>query len=246
MTAARWRHASLAAIALGSFALLFALPPITQDPAYHAFADTRVWLGVPNFLNVASNAVFLVVGAVGIRVAYQQPAWLVLFAGVFSVGIGSAYYHWQPSDTTLVWDRLPMTVGFMGLFAAVIGESVDARLGRVMLAPAVVIGLASVLWWVWFDDLRFYGWVQFVPLVTILMVLALFDAKFTHRSLVVVALGWYALAKMLEHLDADVFAVTGGAVSGHTLKHLSAAVGCVTILWMLTVRTSRATATGID
>lgn len=234
-----WRHATLITIALGAFLLLFALPPIPQNPAYHTFADTRLWFGIPNFLNVASNAIFLLVGAAGIRVTLSRPAWLVLFVGVTCVGIGSAYYHWQPSSATLVWDRLPMTVGFMGLFSAVIGESVDARFGRAMLAPAVAIGISSVLWWVWFGDLRFYAWVQFVPLATILIVLVLYDPKHTHRWLLGAAIFWYMVAKLFEHFDAGVFGITGGVVSGHTLKHLSAAVGCVTILWMLKVRTLR-------
>lgn len=230
-----WRHVLLAGLALGTFALLFALAPVPQNPAYHAFADT-------GFLNVASNAAFLLVGAVGLAVCLTKDvgiakaSWLVFFVGVISVGVGSAYYHWQPSNSTLVWDRLPMTVGFMGLFAAVIGESVDERLGRVILVPAIAVGVLSVLWWVLRDDLRFYGWVQFVPLATILVVLGLFDAKYSHRGLIGVGLGWYALAKVFEYFDVGIFEMTGGGVSGHTLKHLSAAAGCATIVWMLKAR----------
>ena len=39
------------------------------------------------------------------------------------VAIGSSYYHWKPSNSRLVWDRLPMTVGFMSLVAVVISET---------------------------------------------------------------------------------------------------------------------------
>lgn len=42
----------------------------------------------------------------------------VLFAGVLLTSAGSTWYHLAPTNDSLVWDRLPMTLGFMGLFAA--------------------------------------------------------------------------------------------------------------------------------
>ena len=44
----------------------FPLSPFAQDHAYHAFADTRTFLGIPNFRNVSSNLPFLVVGTWGL------------------------------------------------------------------------------------------------------------------------------------------------------------------------------------
>jgi hypothetical protein len=41
------------------------------------------------------------------------------------VALGSGYYHWRPSNSRLVWDRLPMTVGFMSLIAVVVSETVQ-------------------------------------------------------------------------------------------------------------------------
>src|SRR5262245_15202615 len=52
----------LGIVALG---LVFCLSPIPQDLSYHTFADDRTMLGVPNFLNVASNLPFIVVGVLG-------------------------------------------------------------------------------------------------------------------------------------------------------------------------------------
>jgi hypothetical protein len=47
---------------LCSVALFFA-PPIAQPPEYHQFADSRTFLGIPNFLDVASNLLFLAASA---------------------------------------------------------------------------------------------------------------------------------------------------------------------------------------
>jgi hypothetical protein len=49
------------------------------------------------------------------------------FAGVGLTAFGSAYYHLEPTNDRLLWDRLPMTVAFMGLFAAVLSERVRLR-----------------------------------------------------------------------------------------------------------------------
>ena len=45
--------------------------------------------------------------------------------GVGLVAVGSSYYHWRPNNARLVWDRLPMTVGFMSLIAVVLSETLD-------------------------------------------------------------------------------------------------------------------------
>jgi hypothetical protein len=236
---AGWRYAVFLVIVAGAFGLMLSKEPFGQDPLYHEFADQRNLLGIPNFFDVISNVPFLLIGFAGIvlclagRGADLRVAWMTLFAGVAGVSIGSAYYHWNPSDGTLVWDRLPMTVGFMGLFAALLGEHVNARLGKWLLGPAVLLGAYSVFHWHWFDDLRLYFAIQLVPLLTIPAVMILFRSRYTHRWLLLAALALYALAKVLEAHDQEVFACTRNLVSGHTLKHLLAAGGCLAILLML-------------
>ncbi len=234
-----WRHGLVLLIVIGSLVLLSTRQPFGQDPRYHDFADRRVFLGVPNFSDVASNVPFLVVGVAGLwlclrnRFAGTAAAWTVFFAGVALVGVGSAYYHWQPRNDTLVWDRLPMTIGFMAMFVALLSESIDEKLGRLLLAPALLVGSSSVLYWHLFDDLRFYAWVQFIPLLTIPVVMALFRSRYSHQPLLLLALGFYVLAKMSEAYDREIFAFTGRAVGGHAVKHLLAAACCFVILQML-------------
>jgi hypothetical protein len=110
---------------------LLLLPPISQDQDYHQFADQRTLLGIPNFWNVVSNLPFIVVGALGLRRFYQKPATFALFSGFLLTGFGSSYYHWNPSDETLLWDRLPMTLCFMAILAIAIEALATSGCGRV-------------------------------------------------------------------------------------------------------------------
>ena len=234
-----WKLTLLLLIVLGSLAALLTRPPIGQDPHYHDFADARSFLGVPNFFDVASNVPFFLVGLAGLwrgrrrRLCGATAAWTIFVAGVALVSAGSAYYHWHPRNDTLVWDRLPMTVGFMALFVALLSESLHEKLGRLLLVPALLVGVSSVLYWQRFDDLRFYVWVQALPLLTIPVLMALFRSRYSHQSFLLLALGCYFLAKVFETYDREIFALTHGAVGGHALKHLLAACGCFAILEML-------------
>jgi hypothetical protein len=242
------------ALALGAVAIVWVwLGPIAQDPDYHAFADRRAILGVPWFWNVVSNVPFLLVGALGLGTLArgvpfaptfvdpaEQAPFAVFFAGVLLTGVGSAYYHGHPTSLTLVWDRLPMTVAFMGLFAAAVGERVDRRLGSRLLWPLVGLGVASVLYWSWTErggsgDLRLYALVQFGPLVAVPALFRRYPPRYTRGTDWLVALVWYAAALALDRLDRAVFAL-GGVVSGHTLKHLAAALSAYWLLRMLRLR----------
>ncbi|MEW8693384.1 MAG: hypothetical protein AB2535_20300 [Candidatus Thiodiazotropha endolucinida] len=240
-----WRHTVLAFLLLFPLVPLLIIDPIPQDVAYHHFIDTGRFLGVPNFLDVISNLAFLFVGAVGItfclknHIGPSHSAWLVLFAGVSLVSLGSIYYHWSPSNETLVWDRIPMSIGFMGLLTALLIEYVNSRLSR-LLIPLVIVGICSVLYGYFFEDLRLYVWVQFIPLLTLPFFMALFSSHFTHQGLLLSALVLYALAKGAEAYDVAVFQMTGEVVSGHTVKHLLAAASCYTILIMLQRRKLKA------
>ena len=229
----------LLVLVFGSLLSIMSLEPIVQNMGYHSFADTRKFIGVPNFFDVVSNLPFLVIGILGFRFCMLikpfpvRNAWAVLFVGVGLVSIGSAYYHWNPSNASLVWDRLPMTIGFMGLFIALLGEYVGNRLATLLLVPAVLLGLASVLYWHWTGDLRPYYWIQLVPLLTIPAVMVLFRNGYSHQWLLLVALVWYVMAKVTESYDLAIFSYSQELMSGHTIKHLLAAAGVYSILLML-------------
>ena len=222
----------LTAASLGALLLL---PPIPQDQSYHQFADQRTLFGIPNFWNVVSNLPFLAVGAAGLRRFRDDPATVVFFLGVFLTGLGSSYYHWDPNDSTLFWDRLPMTLSFAAILALVVGERVSARAGAILLWPALAIGVFSLLLWRWTDDLRLYFWVQFFPGLAVILLFVLYPPKYTGMYCWIAAGALYALAKLFEFTDEAVYSV-GNLVSGHTLKHLAAAAACFAILRYFLVR----------
>ena len=130
------------------------IDPITQDQAYHQFADDRTILGIPNFWNVISNAALLFVGLIGFKKLNVPEGtnylYKIFFLGLILASFGSAYYHWAPENETLVWDRLPMTISFMSLFAIVICEFISVKIGKGLFIPLnpcwIAIGDRVEIW----------------------------------------------------------------------------------------------------
>lgn len=226
-----WRQALLLAVVAGALVAAFFVDRIPQDPAYHAFVDGRTLLGVPNFWNVATNLPFLAVGVAGLFHAGEAALrrhFIVYCAGVTLVALGSSWYHLAPSNPALVFDRLPMTIAFMALFAAVVGDRISMRLGQALLWPCVAAGIASIGWWHYTEtagdgDLLPYAFVQFLPMLLIPMLLLLFRGELLKSRWIWPALGAYIAAKVFEFADGAIYAL-GGVISGHSLKHLCAAL----------------------
>jgi hypothetical protein len=237
------RLLAFAALTIFAIVYLFSRPSWPQDLAYHNFADQRTLLGVPNFWNVASNVPFLIVGAIGVTLVFRReekrfiiPAerwpYFFVFLGIGLTAFGSSYYHLEPNNERLVWDRLPMTLAFMGLFSAMIAERINVRLGLVLLGPLLGAGVSSVVYWYYADDLRPYYLVQFYPGLAMLLMLLAFPARYTGTGYLLIALACYTAAKFCEHpLDHWFYERTGW--SGHTLKHLLAALAAFWIYWAL-------------
>ncbi len=215
------------------------LPPIPQDLAYHDLADQRRLLGIPHFWNVITNLPFLAIGLAGLARTrlldprVPRPHYRAACLGVALVGLGSAWYHLAPGNESLGWDRLPISITFMAMSALLLHDRVSERLGRLMLWPLVALGILSVGWWLWTEsqgagDLRLYALVQFLPLLALPLLLLLWQARYTDNRLIWLALGAYALAKVAEALDAQIFAALG-FFSGHSIKHLLAALA----IWLI-------------
>jgi len=227
-------------IALVVTGLTFTLPPIAQDPEYHNFADKRAWLSIPNFGDVMSNLPFLLFGLMGVSTVYlarsdrftlvgERIPWQVFFIGTFLVGFGSGYYHWEPNNHTLVWDRLPMTIAFMSFFAVVIMERINEKGGLLLLPVLLIAGAASVFYWdhtelLGHGDLRPYALVQFLPMLLLPLMFWLLPARYKGLKYLGYGIFWYMLAKVLEHFDRNIFALTDDVISGHSLKHISASI----------------------
>lgn len=218
--------------------------PIAQSLEYHDFADNRTILSIPNFFNVLSNIPFIIVGFMGLYSLYisnkiskideLKVGYCFLFLGLLLIGFGSSYYHLWPSNKTLVWDRLPMTLAFMALIAIIIAEYLCVELGKRLLYPLLIVGGASVLYWHYTEsngagDLRFYILVQFLPIIAIPLILLFMKPTFSYGNRYWWLFLTYILAKLFEHFDTFIFEVIT-ALSGHTLKHLIAALGMLLLL----------------
>jgi hypothetical protein len=228
------------------------LEPMPQDPNYHLFADSRTFFGISNFNDVVSNIGFAVVGVLGLMVVAgvrgrvifagspDARPYLIFFVGIALISLGSAYYHLAPSNERLFWDRLPMSIGFMAITAAVVADRVDSRAGNGwLLLLLLVTGAASLIYWAWTEsmgrgDLRFYAMVQFYPMVALPLIVGLFPQhRYTLGRYLAWSILWYGLSKVFEYFDHEVFGLLGYTVSGHTLKHLTAAVATFMVLQML-------------
>jgi hypothetical protein len=214
-------------------------PSIPQDAAYHLFADQREIWGIANFWNVVTNAPFFIIGLIGVGVVQigeiqgglveMRFGYLTFFVGLIGVAVGSSYYHLNPSNETLFWDRLPMTIAFMAFCSVIAGEHLSIELGQRLLWPLVLMGCLSVIYWNYTEslgrgDLRLYALVQFLPGLLIPMILLMFRSAFANSQYVWAMLGTYVLAKIAEALDKRIFDFLD-YLSGHSVKHLIAAMG---------------------
>lgn len=227
-------------------------PAMPQPLAYHSFADGRTLWSVANFLNVGSNLPFLVAGGLGLmliwrgggqfRDAREKLPYMVFFVGAAITCFGSSYYHLAPDNPRLVWDRLPMTLGFSGLVAAAVVERVDLRLGLRILWPMQLIGVVTVVYWAMTEragagNVIPYAAFQFWSIAVIVLLIAAFPARrYTHGGLLAWAAVWYFLAKVFEAFDAQVYGLLGGTLSGHSIKHVLASFAVLAIVWQLHVR----------
>lgn len=231
------------------------LPPIPQPVEYHQFADQRLFLGIPNFFNVASNLALLISGMAGLIFLFRafkslnshsfiqlSECWpyFFVFLSVAMTCFGSAYYHWEPDNERLLWDRLPIATGITALLAVTVVERVNVKVGLWLMPRLMIIGITSVLYWYWSEqqgagNLNFYIVTQFYSILLIVILGLLFPSRYTDGAALFKVIGIYGIAKLAELLDSEIYAL-GGIVSGHTLKHLFAALAVYWILRMLQKR----------
>lgn len=241
------RTALIVAFTLVTLAAAVLLPAMPQPPDYHHFADQRGALGIDNFLDVVSNVAFLLAGIAGLfvvlsgRARFEFPQerwpWAVFFLGILLTAAGSSCYHLDPNNETLFWDRLPMTIAFMGLVSSQIVDRVSVRAGLLLLGPMVLVGMASVIYWIATEragagNVLPYALLQGYAVFVLLLMAMLNPSRYTRASDLYFIFGWYVLAKLLELFDALVLAHSH-VVSGHTLKHIAAAAAGFVAAYML-------------
>jgi len=227
-------------------------PSFPQPPGYHGFIDRRAAFGIANFGDVASNFGFLISGLWGLalvfgRARFEEPQerwpWAAFFLGLVLTAFGSAYYHLAPDNERLFWDRVPITITLMALVSAQIVDRISIRAGVALLAPLLLVGIASVVYWRATERAGNGNLVPYVVLqgyaaVTLLGLALALPSRYTRGRDLLWIFGWYALAKVCEVFDERIFHF-GNVVSGHTLKHLAAAMAGIVACVMLRHRTLR-------
>lgn len=224
--------------------------PVAQLAHYHDFAEQQTMLGIPHAQDVLSNLPFALVGlwglfALGARRDHPTAArgwagYMLFFAALVLTALGSSWYHLAPDNTRLIFDRLPIALACGGLLAAVQAETTKLRSSTFSATLLAVAAIASVGWWALTDyilegDLRFYLLLQAGPIVLIPLWQAIYRAPKRDRIAFALAILCYALAKLAEFADHQILAILG-TVSGHTLKHLLAALGAAIVTWEVTQR----------
>ena len=248
----RIRLAVIAGITIVAAIVLISVPRLPLDAHYHDFADARTIFGIPNALDVLSNIPFLIVGLWGVcwlltpssRASFsdsrERIPYLVFFVGVALTGAGSFWYHLAPSDSRLPWDLLPMTCSFVSMVVVTFMERISVPVGTIALVPLLLAGISSVAYWSITEshghgDYKFYLFVQFFSPVLLALIVALFPPRYSGMRYLVVAFSLFVAAKLFELIDGQIYG-WGTVVSGHTLKHLTAAISCCWILKMLEIR----------
>ena len=239
----------LAALALAVVLACFG-PAVAQYADYHAFADQRTLWGMPFAMDVLSNAPFAMLGAWGLmrlrpmhtprdrRTGFvtlvpcdaQRPLAQLFFGGLLLTALCSTYYHLQPDDLGLAIDRMGMLAAFAGLMGLAAADRISARAGQWTAAAVLALGPVAVGVWALTGNLLPWSVLQGGGMLLIVC-LVLRNPLFGAWGVPLVAvIAWYVLAKLLELGDHPVLEWTDGLVSGHTLKHLAAAMAAWPVL----------------
>jgi hypothetical protein len=120
----------------------------------------------------------------------------------------------------------------MSLLAANIAERISVAAGLRLLLPLAAFGAGTIWWWQWTGNLWPYMATQYLPMLLIGLLMLWFPPRYTRSSDLLAIIGWYLLAKVAEAMDTRIFAANGW-ISGHTIKHLLAALAVYWILRML-------------
>lgn len=220
--------------------ILWQYLPSSDKDSYFLFADNLTRFGINNCSDVLSNLGFLVASIYGlfilkssnkIPISYKTPL-ITIIVGAFLTCFGSAYFHNNPNSDTLFWDRMPMTIGFSGVVILMLMDRLHYHKLVIPLSIVLVMtGLLTVFGWhTKIFTLRPYLIVQYGCLIFTFLTLLLTKPSYIKTGTMLFALSFYVLAKLTEKYDILIFNITSNAISGHTIKHLLAAVAIFLIL----------------
>ena len=161
--------------------------------------------------------------------------WCVAF-GLICTAMGSAWYHRNPTDSTLFWDRLPMTLVFAGVLRTAIAQRAGNDVGRRAIAflvrggqsPASSTGSPPPISRC---TSRFSSGALADPAAVLASTNNDDDSVRWAWVRRMVSAG--EAAEFADHADMEC---DPGLIAGHTPKHLLAAAAGAAVLWPLRVR----------
>jgi len=215
-------------------------PSASQPVHYHQFADQRAWWGLPFAADLLSNIPFALAGTGGIWCFWVSPPRalsnvqramiLLFFAGLLLTAAASSWYHWQPDDAGLAIDRCGMAIAFAGVLGLAAAGRVSERAGAALGLAVLLLAPLAIKSWATTGNVLPWATLQFGGMVLILWASLLRPRRTAlaiRWSLVIVG---YTAAKLFEMNDHEIYQLTGHLVSGHTLKHLLAAVAALPVV----------------
>jgi len=164
-------------------------------------------------------------------------AWL-FFGGLILVAAASVFYHLLPGDSLrLAGDRAAMTVAFAGLLGMAACDRISPRAGWPVAWTLLAAGLLSVAISQSTGNVVPWAVVQFGGMGLVLGMAMLRPVDCASAAGMRLNLGWvialYAVAKLCELADASIYEGTAHLVSGHSLKHVAAALAALPVLQAL-------------
>jgi hypothetical protein len=223
---------------LGLAAVAAAGPHVPEPAQYQHFVDSRTWLGVPNAGDVLSNLAFLVAGVCGFVALRRAGASLsrmqrataaLFFGGLVLTAACSTWYHLAPDAARLVVDRSGMALAFAGLLGFAAAEKVSDRAAGALVA-AMLLASPWALSEAAHGDVLAWAVLQFGGMALLVGMAAMRSRAGTPVVSWLAVIGIYALAKGCEIADAAIFEASHHFVSGHTLKHVLAALAALPVI----------------
>ena len=180
--------------------------PLPQE--YHNFADKRIFLGIPNTMDVISNIAILIPALYLLTFKKRTIKSNLLIIHLILLALASSYYHINPSNQTLFWDILMIATTYI----------------------IVLIMFSNTNYWKYSDDLRLY----LIILIGVLLYLILKYYKNKNlRNYLYIIVIMNILFRFTEHNDHEIYEFTNDQISGHTLKHIIAGIGIFYVIQLL-------------
>lgn len=227
-----------ATLALTALALL--APAVGLPNGYHDFADQRALFGLPNAMDVLSNLAFALMAILGWRALRQVPHTRLTpsrrllvhacLAGLLLTTFTSGFYHLAPENSALAVDRLGISLVFAALMGLACADRISARAGLALGLFIAMAAPAAALWDVASGNMTPWVVLQASGLGLLLALAWRRPEPGALGFSLFAVLVWYAAAKLLEMADLQILDLTRGAISGHSAKHLIAALAVWPVL----------------